>query len=71
MAYSELDLPNTLPGSVRAVIQKGVEPLLKDVHWMLATIIAEPSDTGPPKISSLSCVTLLCNMPQEARRNIL
>lgn len=47
MAYVNLDLPNTIPDSVRAVIQKGVEPLLEDVHWMLATVIAEPSDTGP------------------------
>jgi hypothetical protein len=29
------------------VIRKGVEPLLQDVHWMLATVIAEPTDTAP------------------------
>ena len=47
MAYVELDLPNTLPDTVRIVIRKGVEPLLQDVHWMLATVIAEPTDTAP------------------------
>jgi hypothetical protein len=47
MAYVKLDLPDTIPGSVRAVIRKGVEPLLQDVHWMLAMVIAEPTDTAP------------------------
>lgn len=47
MAYVKLDLPETVPASVSTVIQEGVEPLLQDVHWMLATVIAEPTDTGP------------------------
>jgi hypothetical protein len=47
MAYVELDLPDTIPVSVNSVIRGGVEPLLQDVHWMLATVIAEPTDTGP------------------------
>jgi hypothetical protein len=47
MAYVELDLPNTIPNTVLTVIRKGVEPLLQDVHWMLAMVIAEPTDTAP------------------------
>jgi hypothetical protein len=47
MAYVKLDLPETLPDSVSVVIREGVEPLLQDVHWMLATAIAEQADTGP------------------------
>ena len=47
MAYVELDLSDTIPDSVRTVIRKGVEPLLQDVHWMLATVIAGPTDTAP------------------------
>jgi hypothetical protein len=47
MAYVELDLSDAIPGAVRAVIRKGVEPLLQDVHWMLATIISAPTDAGP------------------------
>jgi hypothetical protein len=47
MAYVELNLSNTIPDSVRTIIRRGVEPLLQDVHWMLAAIIAEPTDTAP------------------------
>ena len=47
MAYVELDLSDTIPDSVRTVIRKGVEPLLQDVHWMLTTVIAGPTDTVP------------------------
>ena len=47
MAYVELDLPNSLPDSVHTVIRKGVDPLLQDVHWMLAMVIGEPTDTAP------------------------
>ncbi len=47
MAYVKLDLPEALEESVRSVIHFGVEPLLQDVHWMLATTIAHPSDDGP------------------------
>ena len=46
MAYITLDFPNTLPDSVRTVIREGVEPLLEDVHWMLATVITNPTDIG-------------------------
>lgn len=47
MAFTELELPDALPASVRTVIRDGVEPLLQDVHWMLATVIAAPTDTAP------------------------
>lgn len=47
MSYVELDLPDAIPTSVNSVIRRGVEPLLQDVHWMLATVIAEPADTEP------------------------
>ena len=36
MAYVELELPDSLPESVHTVIRTGVEPLLGDVHRMLA-----------------------------------
>jgi hypothetical protein len=49
MAYVKLNLPDTIPESVSIVLREGVEPLLQDVHWMLATAIAEPSDTGPQR----------------------
>lgn len=47
MAYVNLDLPDAIPDSVSVVIRGGVEPLLQDVHWMLATVITEPPNTGP------------------------
>ena len=47
MAYVELNLSSTIPDSVRTIIRRGVEPLLEDVHRMLAAIIAEPTDTTP------------------------
>jgi hypothetical protein len=47
MAYVELDLSDAIPDSVRTVIRSGVEPLLQDVHWMLAAVIAEPTDAAP------------------------
>ena len=47
MAYVPLDLSKSLPGSVHTAIRKGVEPLLRDVHWMLATVIGEPTDAVP------------------------
>ena len=47
MAYVELDLPDTIPDSVRTVIRKGVEPLMQDAHWMLATVTANPTDSAP------------------------
>ena len=48
MAYVPLALSNSLPESVHTVIRKGVEPLLQDVHWMLATVIGKPTDVAPP-----------------------
>jgi hypothetical protein len=47
MTYVELELSDTIPDTVRTVIRRGVEPLLQDVHWMLATVIGEPTDTAP------------------------
>ena len=47
MAYVELDLSDAIPESVRTVVRRGVEPLLQDVHWMLATAMAEPTDSAP------------------------
>ena len=47
MAYVPLDLSKSLPGSVHTAIRKGVEPLLRDVHWMFATVIGEPTDAVP------------------------
>ena len=49
MAYIELDLPNSLPDSVYTVVRTGVEPLLQDAHWMLATAPGKPTDTAPPR----------------------
>ena len=49
MAYVPLDLSKSLPDSVYTAIRKGVEPLLRDVHWMFATVIGEPTDVGPPR----------------------
>ncbi len=59
MAYVELDFPNSLPDSVHTVIRKGVEPLLQDVHWMLATAIGEPTDTAPPRQLNLPIALML------------
>ena len=59
MAYVELDLPNSLPYSVRTVIRKGVDPLLQDVHCMLATVIKEPTDTAPGRQLQLPIAYLL------------
>ena len=47
MAYVPLDLPNSLPDSVRTAIGIGVEPQLQDVHWMLATPVGKSSDAAP------------------------
>ncbi len=47
MAYVPLALSNSLPDSVHTAIRIGVEPLLEDVHWMLATAIREHSDAVP------------------------
>lgn len=41
MAYVQLELPASLPESVVELVHRGVEPLLQDVHWMMATMIAE------------------------------
>ena len=47
MAYVPLALPKSLPNPVLTAIRIGVDPLLEDVHWMLATTISMPNDTGP------------------------
>ena len=49
MTYVKLDLPHSLPDSVRIVIRQGIDPLLQDVHWMLATVVGEPTDIAPPR----------------------
>lgn len=48
MAYVPLVLSQSLPNSVCTVIRQGVEPLLQDVHQMLATI-GEPNAVAPPR----------------------
>ena len=48
MVYVPLVLSQSLPNSVCTVIRQGVEPLLKDVHEMLATI-GEPNAVAPPR----------------------
>lgn len=62
MAYVELDLPKSLPDSVHTVIRKGVELLLQDVHWLLATVIAEPTDTAPPRQLQIPIAHMLLAM---------
>ena len=47
MVYVPLVLSQSLPNSVCTVIRQGVEPLLQDVHWMLATAIGEPNAVAP------------------------
>ena len=49
MAYVPLALSDSLPESVDTLIRKGVEPLLQDVRWMLATAIRRPREFGPPR----------------------
>lgn len=49
MAYVPLALSDSLRVSVRMVIEKGVEPLLQDAHWMLGTVVGKPTDTAPPR----------------------
>ena len=49
MAYVPLVLSQSLPNSVCTVIRQGVEPLLQDVHGMLATAIGEPNAVAPPR----------------------
>lgn len=49
MAYVNLDLPDNLPESVHTTIRHGLEPLLQDVHWMLAITIGDPANNGPPR----------------------
>ena len=49
MVYVPLVLSQSLPNSVCTVIRQGVEPLLRDVHWMLATAIGEPNAVAPPR----------------------
>jgi len=46
MSYIPLNLPETLPPVVEGVIRHGVEPLLRDVHWMLATVIHDHSQNA-------------------------
>ena len=48
MVYVPLVLSQSLPNSVCTVIRQGVEPLLQDVHQMLATI-GEPNAVAPPR----------------------
>ena len=59
MAYVPLALSNSLPDSVRKVIREGVEPLLQDVHWMLATVIRKPTDDAPPRQLQLPIALVL------------
>ena len=49
MVYVPLVLSQSLPNSVCTVIRQGVEPLLRDVHWMLATAIGEHNAVAPPR----------------------
>ena len=59
MAYVPLALPDSLPESVNTVIRKGVEPQLRDVHWMFATAIARPSESEPPRQLQLPIALVL------------
>ena len=47
MAYTQLNLPDSLPKSVAVVIRGCVEPLFQDVHYLLATTFSEPDDIAP------------------------
>lgn len=49
MPFLPLALPKTLPDPVQATIESCLEPLLRDVHWMLGTVVAEPRADGPPR----------------------
>ena len=59
MAYVPLDLPNSLPESVRTAIGIGVEPLLQNVHWMLSTPVGKSSDTEPRRQLQLPIALVL------------
>ncbi len=59
MAYTPLTLPDSLPGAVGAAIAVGVEPLLKEFHWMLATPIAQPDSQGPHRQFQFSVALVL------------
>ena len=59
MAYVPLDLPTSLPESVRTAIGIGVEPLLEDVHLMLFTPVGKSSETEPPRQLQLPIALVL------------
>ena len=59
MAYVPLILPNSLPASVRMVIEIGVEPPLSDVHWMLATPVGISTDPVLPRQLALPIALML------------
>ena len=59
MAYVPLTLPDKLPESDDRVIRKGVEPLLEDIHWMLASPTGRPGKSGPPRQLQLPIALLL------------
>ena len=59
MVYVPLALPNSLPESVHTAIRIGVEPLLQDVHWMLATVIRNPTNDAPPRQLQLPIALVL------------
>ena len=59
MAYVPLSLSDSLPNSVRMVIEMGVEPPLQDVHWMLATPVGISTNAGPPRQLGLPIALVL------------
>ena len=59
MAFVPLVLSDSLPDSVNTVIRTGVEPLLQDVRWMLATAIGRPSEFEPPRQLQLPIAMML------------
>ena len=59
MAYVPLTLPDKLPESVDWAIRKVVEPLLEDIHWMLASPTGRPGKSGPPRQLQLPIALLL------------
>lgn len=40
MSYTPLNIPTSTPSLVQKIIRKSVDPLLDDVHWMLATAVS-------------------------------
>ena len=59
MAYVPLTLSSSLLDSVNTVIRTGVEPLLEDVHWMLATPTGRSGAPGPPRQLQLPVALVL------------